>query len=65
MFITDFCNSNDSSAQRRQKIHKRKLELMVFYRDALERRISALTASIKTLEEQINRDNELSADSIN
>ncbi|KGG13804.1 hypothetical protein EV04_0289 [Prochlorococcus marinus str. LG] len=38
---------------------------MVFYRDALERRISALTASIKTLEEQINRDNELSADSIN
>ncbi len=59
MILTDFCVSNEGETKRRQYIHKRKLEMMTFYRDSLERRISAINASIKTLEDQINRDNEL------
>ncbi len=59
MISSNFCIANDTATKRRQYIHKRKLEMMTFYRDSLERRISALNASIKTLEEQINRDNEL------
>ena len=58
MIITEICNSNVSPKKRRQYVHKRKLEMMTFYRDSLERRISALNASIKTLEEQIIRDDD-------
>ena len=63
MIISEFCGSNVSPMKRRQYVHKRKLEMMTFYRDALERRISALNASIQTLEEQIARDEESSVSS--
>jgi len=58
MIIAEICNSNVSPKRRRQFVHKRKLEMMTIYRDALERRISALNASIETLEHQIERDEE-------
>jgi len=56
MFITDMCTSNSSAQQRRKYFHNRKLEILTMYRDSLERRIAALSASISTLEKQISRD---------
>ena len=60
MFISDICTSANSPEKRRTYFHKRKLEMLTMYRDSLERRISAISASIKTLEEQIDRDSQLS-----
>ena len=60
MFISDICTSASSPEKRRNYFHKRKLEMLTMYRDSLERRISAISASIKTLEEQIARDSQLS-----
>ena len=59
MINSDLCSSIENGKKRRQYIHKKKLEMMIFYRDSLERRISALDASINTLEQQIGRDSEL------
>ena len=56
MFITDFCLSNDSSLKRKKNYQNRKLELLKLYKDSLERRIAAISASIDVLETQINRD---------
>ena len=56
MFITDFCLSNDTSIKRKKNYQNKKLELLKLYRDSLERRIAAITASIEVLENQINRD---------
>ena len=62
MFITDFCSSNDTATKRRKNYNNKKLEVMKFYRDSLERRIAAINASIDTLDHQINRDEEISTD---
>ncbi len=59
MFISEICTSASSAEKRRNYFHKRKLEMLTIYRDSLERRISAISASIKTLEEQIDRDSNL------
>ncbi len=59
MFISDSCTSANSSRQRRHYFHKRKLEMLSIYRDSLERRIAAISASIETLEAQIKRDDDL------
>ncbi len=59
MFISDFCSSNDTAQKRRANYQRRKLELLKFYRDSLERRIAAIDASIEVLKEQINRDSEI------
>ena len=56
MLISDICTSASSPEKRTTSFHKRKLEMLTMYRDSLERRISAISASIKTLEEQIDRD---------
>ncbi len=55
MFISDFCSSNDTATKRRTNYQQRKLELLKLYRDSLERRIAAISASIETLEVQISR----------
>ena len=56
MLNPEICSTNDSAKKRRHSVHKRKLELLQFYRDSLERRIAAITASIETLQSQIERD---------
>ena len=56
MFFSDICSSKDTAKKRRHTFHKRKLEVLEFYKDSLERRIAAITASIDKLQEQINRD---------
>ena len=57
MLITDFCLSNESSTNRKKNYQTKKLELLKLYRDSLERRTAAISASIEVLETQINRDN--------
>ena len=42
--------------ERKKNYQNKKLELLKLYRDSLERRIAAITASIEVLENQINRD---------
>ena len=44
----------DGDLQRHHQ--ERKLRMMRFWRDGLERQIAALTAAISTLEQQIERD---------
>ena len=51
------CISEHSASKARRKFQNRRLKLLRHWRDALERRISAVDASISTLEKQINRDN--------
>tara|TARA_Y100001968_G_C19300510_1_gene688812 strand:- start:64 stop:252 length:189 start_codon:yes stop_codon:yes gene_type:complete len=53
-----YCNFSLNSEQRRLAFHKKKLEMLRFFKDSLERRISAVNASISTLESQIERDSE-------
>ncbi len=56
MLIAEFCSNYDTADKRRHKFHQRKLEMLKFYRDSIERRLASLNASIDTLETQINRD---------
>ncbi|WP_269622932.1 hypothetical protein [Prochlorococcus marinus] len=56
MFISDLCSTSVSAEKRRNNFHKRKLEVLLFYKDSLERRLAALSASIDKLQEQISRD---------
>ncbi|WP_320664478.1 hypothetical protein [Prochlorococcus sp. MIT 1223] len=44
---------------RRLRIHKRKMAMLTFIRDGLERRIASVNASIEKLQEQIKRDESL------
>ena len=50
------CSSNSDKTSRRKRFQSRKLEMLRFFRDSLERRLSAIDASISTLESQIERD---------
>tara|TARA_Y100001968_G_scaffold268154_1_gene258392 strand:+ start:762 stop:953 length:192 start_codon:yes stop_codon:yes gene_type:complete len=52
----DFCNNNFLDSNRRQIIHKKKLDFLSYMRDSLERRLASVNASIKTLESQLERD---------
>ena len=58
--ISDYCLNTDFAKKRRQVFHQRKLEMLIFLRDSLERRISSVNASIDTLKEQIKRDQPIS-----
>ena len=42
--------------ERKQRFQKKRLNLLVFIREGLERRLAAVNASIDTLKEQIERD---------
>ena len=54
--LPPFCaGSTDHLAMRRQHQH-RKLAMLTFWRDGLERQLAAINASITTLEQQITRD---------
>ncbi len=54
MIITDFCGSTSNPNERRKRYQSRKLEMLTFLKDSLERRLAAVNASINTLEVQIN-----------
>ena len=56
MINSEFCSNSDFVSKRRINFHQRKLEMLKFYRDSLDRRIASISASIKVLEEQIERD---------
>ena len=56
-----FCSHACSGDWRRQH-QTRKLEMLRFWRDGLERQLAALNASIQTLQTQIERDQNEAAD---
>lgn len=49
------CTDEINRKQRKERFQQRKLELLILFRDSLERRISATNATISTLEQQIER----------
>ncbi len=57
MSMTESCNRNVDYSDRRRRFQQRKLQLMLAWRDSLERRLAGANASISTLMEQIDRDN--------
>ena len=58
MASSDLCSPQIDFANRRRRFQLRKLEMLQLFRDSIERRLSAINASIKTLESQIERDKE-------
>ena len=55
-----FKASSDLMKMKRLGFHKKRLEMLLYFRDSLERRLAAVNASINTLESQIDRDTTLS-----
>ena len=51
------CNFNSSKEKKSFYQHK-KLEMLNYIKDSLERKIASITASIQVLENQIKRDQE-------
>ena len=43
-------------SERKQRFQKKRLNLLIFIRDGLERRLAAVNASIDTLNQQIDKD---------
>ena len=55
--LPPFCCSSTSDFDARRRHHQqRKMAMLTFWRDGLERQLSAINASISTLEQQIERD---------
>ena len=52
------CHFNSSKEKKTFYQHK-KLEMLNYIKDSLERKIASVTASIEVLESQISRDNEV------
>ena len=53
----DNCNSSDyNSSDKKRRFQQRRLQMLIFIRDSIERRLSATNASIDKLNEQISRD---------
>ena len=48
-----------SSKEKRNFYQRKKLEMLNYIKDSLERKIASVSASIEVLERQINRDNEV------
>ena len=59
MFPSSLCSATSGSDWRQQH-QKRKLDMLRFWRDGLERQLAAVNASLATLEGQISRDSETS-----
>ena len=51
------CNFN-SSKDKKSYFQNKKLEMLNYIKDSLERKIASVTASIEVLESQISRDKE-------
>ena len=58
--MSNFESSNKISDTNKRRIsfQKRRLELLIYLKESIERRLSAVNAAIKTLEEQIKRTEE-------
>ena len=55
--LPPFCCKGSSDLQQRRRQHQEsKMAMLIFWRDALERQLAALNASIGTLHDQIQRD---------
>ena len=54
--LPPFCGSDAERKAMRRQHQERKLSMLTFWRDGLERQLAALNASISTLESQIQRD---------
>ena len=53
-------NCNFKSSKEKKSFYQyKKLEMLNYIKDSLERRIASITASITVLESQISRDNEV------
>ena len=50
-----FCNLN-STKENKSFYQQKKLEMLNYLKDSLERKIASVSASIEVLENQINRD---------
>ncbi len=55
------CSTTTDHATLRRQHQERKLSMLRFWRDGAERQLSALNAAIKTLQEQMERDAQISA----
>jgi hypothetical protein len=50
------CQGSTDAVGFRRRHQQRKLQMLTFWRDGLERQLAALNAAISTLEAQIRRD---------
>ena len=58
------CNFK-SSKEKKAFYQNKKLDMLNFIKDSLERKIASVTASIDVLQQQIKRDNDFSNDTNN
>lgn len=56
MFPPLCCDSGSDQASRRRHHQSRKMSMLTFWRDGLERQLAAVTAAMDTLQRQIDRD---------
>ena len=57
--ISEYCFSKENTKKRRHSFNLRRLEMLKFIKDSLERRIASVDASINVLKNQIDRDESL------
>jgi hypothetical protein len=51
-----YCSGSESGTVALRRYQERKLRMMSFWRDGIERQLAALNAAISTLEQQMHRD---------
>jgi hypothetical protein len=51
-----YCSGSESGASSLRRYQERKLRLLSFWRDGIERQLAAMNAAISTLEQQMQRD---------
>ena len=56
MGSSNCCNSTMEYSERKRKFQEKRLNLLIFIRDGIERRLAGVNASIDTLKQQIERD---------
>ncbi|MAR06621.1 MAG: hypothetical protein CL862_05930 [Cyanobium sp. NAT70] len=56
MFPPLCCTSREDHAAHRRHHQQRKMAMLRFWRDGLERQLAAINASMETLQQQIDRD---------
>jgi hypothetical protein len=50
------CGPDDDASTGMRRHQQRKMRMLTFWRDAVERQLAAINASISTLQQQIERD---------
>ena len=54
-----FCNNFKNSKEKKSFYQHKKLEMLNYIKDSLERKIASVSASIQVLETQINREKDI------